>query len=128
MDKVRGIIVAIVIIAIIGVASMMYISANSHNTKIEVLSNDTLKNGDFVQIRLTDDYRNVYPGETVDIKILDDTGWGNKYNVTTDEDGTGAINLLAYDNGNYTVYCNYNGTLFNKESRSISQLVIDDGY
>lgn len=128
MDKKKAIIVAIVIIAIAGVVSMMYISANSHNTKIEVLNNNTLKNGDFIQIQLTDEYRNVYPGENVDIKILDDSGWGDKFNVITDENGIGSMALVGYENGNYTVYCNYNGTLFNKESRSITSLAIDDGY
>lgn len=128
MDKMKAAIIAIVVIVIIAVGAFAFISANSHNTKIEVVSNDTLKNGDVVQIRLTDDYRNLYPNETVDVKILDDSGWGNTYAVKTDSEGQGSVNLVAYENGNYTIYSTYNGTLFNKQARDISPLTIYDGY
>lgn len=128
MDKLKAVIAVIAIIAIIGIGSMMYISANSHNTKIEVLSNETLKNGDSIEIQLVDDYRNVYPGESVDVKILDDSGWGDTFTVITDAHGVGSVYLSAYENGNYTVYSTYNGTMFNKESKNVSPLVIDDGY
>lgn len=127
MDKKQTIIAAIVIILIIVIGSFIYISANSHNTKIEVLSNGTLQNGDFLSIMLTDEYRNPYPNEVVDIKILDDSGWAHKYQVTTDNEGEGSVQLMTFENGNYTVHCNYNGTMFNKESRSITNLAIDDG-
>lgn len=128
MERKQTIIAAIVVIVIIAIAAFAFISANSHNTKIEVLSNGTLKNGDLFTIMLTDEYRNPYPNEVVDIKILDDSGWAHKYQVTTDEDGQGAVELLTLENGNYTVHCNYNGTMFNKESRSVTNMVIDDGY
>lgn len=128
MDKMKAAIIAIIVIVIIAVGAFAFISANTHNTKIEVFSNDTLKNGDVVQIRLTDDYRNPYPEESVDVKILDDSGWGNTYTVKTDSEGEGSVNLVAYENGNYTIYSTYNGTLFNKQSRDISPLTINDGY
>ncbi len=128
MDRKQTIIVAAVVIVIIAVAAFMFISANSHNTKIEVLSSNTLKSGDFFSIMLTDEYRNPYPNEVVDIKILDDSGWAHKYQVTTDNEGQASVELLALENGNYTVHCNYNGTMFNKQSRSVTNLAIDDGY
>ena len=128
MVRKQTIIAAIVVIVIIAVVAFAFISANSHNTKIEVLSNGTLKNGDLFTIMLTDEYRNPYPNEVVYIKILDDSGWAHKYQVTTDEDGHGAVELLTLEKGNYTVHCNYNGTMFNKESRSVTNMVIDDGY
>lgn len=128
MERKQTIIVVAIIIIIIALVSFVYISANSHNTKIEVLSNDTLKNGDFLSVMLTDEYRNPYPNEVVDIKILDDSGWAHKYQITTDNEGEGSVELVALENGNYTVHCNYNGTMFNKESRSVTNLVIDDGY
>ena len=127
MENKQIIIAAIVIIVIIAIGSFVYISANSHNTKIEVLSNGTLKNGDFITVLLTDEYRNVYPNEVVDIKVLDDSGWAHKYQVTTDEEGQGSAEIITLENGNYTVHCNYNGTLFNKQSKTVTNLVIDDG-
>ena len=128
MDKSRMILIAVIAIVIVAVASFAFISANSHNTKINVVSNSTLKNGDFVEMVLTDDYRNVYPGEVIDVKILDDSGWATKYQATTDDNGKAAVELVALDNGNYTVHCNYNGTLFNKEAKDVSTLTIDDGF
>ena len=91
-------------------------------------SNSTLKNGDAVQIVLTDEYRNVYPGESVQIKILDESGWANYYDVVTDDSGEGSVVLSTFENGNYTIHTNYNGTLFNKPYHGVDALVIDDGY
>ena len=128
MDKTKAILIAAIVIVVIALASFMYISANSHNTKINVLSNTTLQSGDYIELVLTDDYRNVYPGEVIDVKILDDSGWATKYQATTDSNGRASVELVTFENGNYTVHCNYNGTLFNKEAKSVTPLVIDDGY
>lgn len=127
MDRRRTIIIAVGVIAVLAIASFIFISANSHNTKIEVTSNSTLKNGDILELVLTDEYRNVYPNEVIDVKILDDSGWANKYQATTDENGKATVELQTFENGNYTVHCNYNGTLFNKPSSSVTNLAIDDG-
>ncbi len=122
------VIVLIILVLIVTVGAFFYIQANSHNTKVEVISNSTLKNGDIVSIVLNDEYRNVYPGETVHIKILDDSGWADNYDVVTDDSGEASIVLSAFENGNYTIHTNYNGTIFNKPYHGISSLVIDDGY
>lgn len=124
----KGIITIIVILLIIAVGAFMFIQANSHNTHVEVVSNSTLKNGDSVQVVLKDDYRNVYPNENVYIKILGDDGWGNSYDVVTDNEGEASVALSTYENGNYTIHTNYNGTLFNKPYHGVDSLVIDDGY
>ena len=129
MANVKSIIIAVVVILLVlAVFSFVFISSNSHNTKVDVISNSTLKNGDQVKVVLHDDYRNVYPGEAVDIKILDDTGWANKYNITTDENGQGSIVLETYENGNYTIHTNYNGSLFNTPYHGVDPLIVDDGY
>lgn len=127
MDTKHTIIAVVVIILILAIGAFVFISANSHNTKIDVLSQSTLKNGDFIKILLTDEYRNVYPNEVVYVKVLDDSGWAHKYEVTTDENGEGAVELLGLDNGNYTIHCNYNGTMFNKQAHSVTNLQINDG-
>jgi hypothetical protein len=124
----KNIVIVIIVILIIAVGAFLFIQSNSHNTKVVVTSNSTLKNGDAVQIVLNDDYRNVYPGEAVHIKILDDSGWANNYDVVTDNEGQASVVLTAYENGNYTIHTNYNGTLFNQAYHGIDQLVIDDGY
>ena len=128
MASSKSIISIIIVVAIIAIIAFGYISANSHITKVDILSNSTLKNGDSVVIQLNDKYGNVYPKENIDVKILDDSGWANKYSVTTDSNGKAYIKLTALDNGNYTIHTNYNGTLFNKEYHGINSLKIDDGY
>jgi hypothetical protein len=126
--KPKTIISIVIIILIIIIGAFLFIQANSHNTKVDVISNSSLKNGDKVQIVLTDEYRNVYPGESVHIKILDDSGWANNYDVVTDDQGEASVVLETYENGNYTIHTNYNGTLFNKAYHGVDSLVIDDGY
>ena len=128
MVNVKTIIIAVIILLIVAVGAFAFIQANSHNTKVDVISNSTLKNGDMVQVVLNDEYRNVYPGETIYIKILDDSGWAHNYDVTTDEEGEASVVLSTLENGNYTIHTNYNGTLFNKPYHGVSQLEINDGY
>ena len=122
----KALVTLAIIILIILIGGFMFVQGNSHNTKVDVISNSSLKNGDMVQIVLTDDYRNIYPGEAVHIKILD--GWANNYDVVTDDSGEAAVVLETYENGNYTIHTNYNGTLFNKAYHGVDSLVIDDGY
>ena len=126
--KPKTIITVVVIILVIIIGAFLFIQANSHNTKVDVISNSSLKNGDKVQIVLTDEYRNVYPGEKVQIKILDESGWANYYDVVTDNSGEASVALSTFDNGNYTIHTNYNGTLFNKAYHGVDSLVIDDGF
>ena len=126
--KPKTIISIVIIILIIIIGAFLFIQANSHNTKVDVISNSTLKNGDKVQIVLTDEYRNFYPGEKVQIKILDESGWANYYDVVTDNSGEASVALSTLDNGNYTIHTNYNGTLFNKAYHGVDSLVIDDGF
>ena len=58
---------------------------------------------------------------------MDDSGWANKYSVTTDDSGEANIELLGFDNGNYTIHSTFNGTLFLSPSNSVSNLEINDG-
>ncbi len=120
-------ILIIIIVLIVAMGAFFFIQSNSHNTKVDVISNSTLKNGDMVQIVLKDEYRNVYPNEKVHIKILDDSGWADNYDVVTDNEGEASVVLAGFDNGNYTIHTNYNGTLFNKAYHGVNNLVIDDG-
>ncbi len=126
MDTKR-IIILIIAVLVIVIAAFAFISLNSHATDIDVISNSTLKNGDMITLVLKDGYRNVYPGQVIDVKILDDSGWATWYNATTDENGQANVLLLGLDNGNYTVHSTFNGTLFLSSSKSVSNLEINDG-
>lgn len=128
MSKLKTLIIIVIVLLIVGVCAFAFISANSHNTKVDVISNSTLKNGDFVQVVLKDDYRNVYPNEPIHIKILDDTGWADNYDVVTDSQGEASVELSTFENGNYTIHTVYNGTLFNQAYHGVDSLTIDDGF
>ena len=123
----KKIIIVVIAILVIAVAAFAFIQANSHSTKIEMQSNSTLRNGDMVTVVLKDEYRNVYPNEVIDFKVLDDTGWANKYNATTDDSGQASFMLEGYENGNYTVHANFNGTMYLSPSKSVTELEINDG-
>lgn len=128
MDLKKIGIYAIIIIMIVAIGSFIYISMNTTNTILEITCEPTIQNGDYIYVLLKDDYRNVISGEPINLKILDDSGWAHHYNVTTDELGRGYIQVLGFDNGNYTVHATYNGTLFNKPANSNHAFAIDDGY
>lgn len=120
------VLIAVVLVIIVG--SYLYISVNSHDTMIGMTSASTLKNGDFITLILKDEYRNVYPGEVLDVKILDETGHAYYFNATTDETGQASVLLEGLENGNYTVHSKFNGTMFLHKSKSVNELQINDGY
>ena len=120
--------IAIIVILVVGIVALGYIYFNTANTRVSITCNETIQNGDYITVQLKDDYRNVIPGQVIDLKILDDSGWAYKYNVTTDELGRGYIQVLGLENGNYTVHANFNGTLLLKESHSNFAFAVDDGY
>ncbi len=128
MDIKNMAIIAVIALLIIAGGAFAYISMTKTVTKIEITCNDTIQNGDYISVILKDDYRNAIPDQVIDLKILDDSGWAHKYNVTTDEMGRGYIQVVGFDNGNYTVHATLNGTLFLKESHSNRAFQVNDGY
>ena len=121
-------ILLVVLALVVIVGSYTFIAINSHDTMISVTSGSTLKNGDMITMILKDEYRNVYPNEVINVKILDETGWAHYYSATTDENGQASVLLEGLDNGNYSVHANFNGTMFLHKSKSVTNLEIDDGY
>ena len=128
MDTKRIAIIAVIVILVVAIGAFAYISLNTQDTKIEITCADSIKNGDYITVQLKDFYRNAIPDQNIDLKILDDSGWAYKYNITTDELGRGYIQVAGFDNGNYTVHADFNGTLFLRESHSNKAFAIDDGY
>lgn len=128
MDVKKVVIAVVIIILVIGIAAYAFISINHADTKIEITANDPSQNGDNITIQLKDSYRNVYPDQQIEVKILDDSGWAYKYSVTTGSDGCAYVPLNAFDNGEYTVHATFNGTMFLSEAKNSVPLVIDDGY
>ncbi len=127
MDLKKVIIALVIIILIVGIAAYGFIAVNSADTKIEITVNSPAKNGDNITLQLKDSYRKVYPDQSIDVKILDDSGWAHKYTVTTDSDGCGYVPIETLDNGEYTVHADFNGTMFLSKSSSFTTFTVDDG-
>lgn len=127
MDLKKVIIALVIIILIVGIAAYGFIAVNSADTKIEITVNSPAKNGDNITLQLKDSYRKVYPDQSIDVKILDDSGWAHKYTVTTDSDGCGYVPIETLDNGEYTVHVDFNGTMFLSKSSSFTTFTVDDG-
>ena len=126
--KMNKIVSIIAIIAVVGIVAFAYISLNTQDTEIEIAVASPVQNGDNITVLLKNNYRNVFPDQLIDVKILDDSGWAHKYTVTTDENGYASVQLEGFENGNYTVHATFNGTMFLKDSRSSASFTIDDGY
>ncbi len=127
MDS-KKIAIAVSIILIIAIVAFAYISLNTQETKVEIIAQNTIKNGDIITVQLKDLYRNGIPDQVIDLKILDDSGWAHNYNATTDKLGIGQIQILGLENGNYTAHAKFNGTLFLKESTNQVSFELNDGY
>ena len=123
----RNLIIVVIVIVVIFLLGFMFIRGNSHDTKFEVVSNSTMKNGEYFEIVLKDNYKNVLPNQPVEFKILDESGWGNKYSATTDAGGHAGFQLKTLENGNYTVHSNFNGTLFLHKTQSTNHITVNDG-
>ena len=128
MNKSEIIAAIVIVIVIVAIGGYFYISSNTTDSKIEVLSNSTLDNGKYIEFDLKDEYRNVLPGEKVDVKILNDIGGATKSTVVTDQSGHATVALTGMENGNYTVHITYNGTMFHNPTKKVTSLNIDDGY
>ena len=128
MDLKEVAIAVAVILVIVGIGGYLYISGNSTDTTISIDSNHTFKNGDNVNITLKDEFKNPLAEESVDFKILDESGSAIKATLITDSSGSASYTLQGMENGNYTVHCTYNGTMFHHPTRNMANLIIDDGY
>lgn len=128
MDMKQIVIAVAIIIVVVGLGGFLYISANTTNSVISIDCNGTHQNGDVVNITLKDEFKNPLPEASVDFKILDETGSATKTTLTTDSSGSASYTLQGMENGNYTVHCTYNGTMFHGPTKNMASLYIDDGY
>lgn len=77
------IIIIAVILAIFAVSSLFGIK----ESQIEIISNDTVHNGDSINIKLSDIDGNPLSNESVKIVMMDNKGKRQSYSITTDSNG-----------------------------------------
>lgn len=101
-------------LGIIFVAVVVLASASAfafgifQETKLEVLSNSTLANGDDFTVKLSCDDKGV-ANKNVSVNIIDANGVENIQNLTTNENGEASFKLDGVADGNYSIECNYKG-------------------
>lgn len=110
MDKNKIILIALIVVIIaflIGIFAAMP-NMNKQNTNLTIISNDTLNEGDSIEIKLTDADGNLLVNQTVNVTIKDNNNASSSYSVVTNESGFGALKLDKIA-GEYNVTINYGG-------------------
>ena len=79
------------------------------DTALSITSNDTLNDGDYFSISLTDFNGTPLTNQTVNVTIVDANGGENHQQVTTDNNGNGRLQLNGLTPGNYTFNVTYGG-------------------
>lgn len=109
----KNIIIAILVVIIIGAAAFMVFSqqnsANKIDTEFDVITDNTLSNGDQIQFVLKEKNGSAIAGEKVKIGFTDGAGNLETYEVTTDSNGKGALVLENEDVGSHNLTLAYDG-------------------
>ncbi len=110
MEKNKIIILALIVIIaalLVGIFAMMP-NTNKEDTKLTFKSNDTLTEGDSLQIMLTDVNGTAIANQTVNVTIADKNDSSDYHSVVTNEKGIGTLKLDK-SAGEYKVTINYGG-------------------
>ena len=97
----KKILIALIIIVLLILGGLIVFSNGNDNasidTKINFLSNKTLKNGDSIEFELTDSNGNVLAGQDLKITFASTGGTPQNFTITTDSHGRGAVVLNEQD-------------------------------
>ena len=99
------IIIIAVILAIFAVSSLFGIK----ESQIEIISNDTVHNGDSINIKLSDIDGNPLSNELVKIVMMDNKGKRQSYSITTDSNGIADTTVANKDPGRLTINATFEG-------------------
>ncbi len=102
----KNIIIAILVVVIIAAAAALFFAHPSDKleTQLNFVSDDTLQNGEQIQIQLNDSQGKALSGKTVNVTFNDE-----KYSVTTDQNGKVYITISGEDPGSYDVVADFAG-------------------
>ncbi len=109
MDRTKTIlIILIVIVAVVAIAAIFGTGFAKTDTKITVLSNNSLNQDDQIKVGLHTESGNI-EGKTIHLKFIDGKGNVKEYSMNTDVNGKAKLNLKELDSGNYTVNVTFEG-------------------
>ena len=109
METKNIIIIAIVIVILVAMAGLMISSPShaKHDSKIAIISNETVNNGDNITIKLTSENGTAISGQDVKINI---TGEKSTHYTSVITNASGIGELKIEENaGNYTIDCSFGG-------------------
>ncbi len=101
------VLIAIIIALLVGIFAVMP-NMSKQDTKLTFMSNDTIDEGDSIDIRLTDANGTAIANQTVNVTVTDENSTSDYHSVVTDGNGTGKLKL-DNDPGKYNVTISYGG-------------------
>lgn len=110
MEKNKLIIIALLVIIVallVGIFATMP-NFSKADSQLEIIGNDTLNEGDNLQVKLTDVNGTALSNQTVNITITDENKTSEYHSVITNDDGVGELKLEK-DAGKYDVTVIYAG-------------------
>ena len=107
----KKIIIAILVILIIALGLFVFSHPTGEklDSQITFLSNTTLKNGDQVEIQLTDEKGNVLPDQMVNFTLVEN-GEAHTYSAYTDANGKAYLILNDENPGDYEITVTFAGS------------------
>lgn len=126
MDKTKTIlIILIVIVAVVAIAAIFGMGLTKTDTKITIMSNDSLSQDDQIKVDFHTQSGNI-EGKTIHFKFIDEKGNVSEYSVDTDVNGKAKLNLKELDSGNYTVNVTFEGDDKYNSANATQKLEIKD--
>ena len=123
------VLIAVIAVLIIGLAVVMP-GFGKEKANITIKSNDTISQGDSIEIELMDVNGTPIENETVNVTLTDENGTEDiKVAVLTDDEGVAEVEIDEEDEivGNYTVECTFEGNdNFTEETTTQEIEIVED--
>lgn len=124
----KKIIILIAIILILVVGAVFLMNPSKQDTKINVVTNDTLHMGSSFLVMLADSNNNPIANESLSVKVIDSN---SKVivdkQINTNNQGIAALEVDDISSGNYTIEMTFKGNDKYNNCTFTHKLVVEDG-
>ncbi|WP_298502724.1 Ig-like domain-containing protein [uncultured Methanobrevibacter sp.] len=129
MEKNKIIIVALIVIIVALIIGLVAVMPNygKEKSNLTIKNNDTITQGESINVELTAVNGTPIENETVNITITDENGTTDYKSAVTDEKGVAEVKIEEEDAGNYTVNCTFEGNdNFTEETISETVEIVEE--